>query len=255
MAQTRPHSRHGWTTRRHQRLTALAVVAVGGATLGGVLGYQSLTTDSPPAAAAATPRPHATSTTGTTSSGGAKADGPKAGGAKAGLHPGRGGTADDTREPAPAGADESEGESDSGYVSVFDDHAATVANLDPALHAALLRAATDAEKAGISFVVDSGWRSAADQAELLKDAVRQYGSEQEAEKWVATPETSEHVKGDAVDLGPVAARSWLARHGAAYGLCQVYANESWHYELRPDAAHDGCPAMYADPTHDPRMQQ
>jgi hypothetical protein len=29
----------------------------------------------------------------------------------------------------------------------------------------------------------------------------------------------------------------------------------WHYELLPDAIDDGCPAMYADPTHDPRMQQ
>jgi hypothetical protein len=26
-------------------------------------------------------------------------------------------------------------------------------------------------------------------------------------------------------------------------------------ELRPGAADRGCPRMYADPTHDPRMQQ
>lgn len=41
---------------------------------------------------------------------------------------------------------------------------------------------------------------------------------------------------------------------AKYGLCQIYENEAWHYELRPGAIDDGCPAMYADPTHDPRMQ-
>ena len=71
---------------------------------------------------------------------------------------------------------------------------------------------------------------------------------------MATPETSSHVSGDAVDIGPSAARSWLSAHGAGYGLCQVYRNEPWHYELRPGSSDFGCPRMYADPTHDPRMQ-
>lgn len=31
-----------------------------------------------------------------------------------------------------------------------------------------------------------------------------------------------------------------------YGLRQVFANEPWHYELRPELVRDGCPAMYAD---------
>ena len=51
------------------------------------------------------------------------------------------------------------------------------------------------------------------------------------------------------------AAEWLTEHGSAYGLCQIYANEPWHFELRPDAVLDGCPRTYADPTHDPRMQQ
>jgi hypothetical protein len=71
---------------------------------------------------------------------------------------------------------------------------------------------------------------------------------------VATPTTSAHVSGDAVDIGPFAATAWLSRHGAKYGLCQIYRNEPWHYELRPAAINAGCPPMYADPTHDPRMQ-
>jgi zinc D-Ala-D-Ala carboxypeptidase len=50
------------------------------------------------------------------------------------------------------------------------------------------------------------------------------------------------------------AAAWLKKHGAKYGLCQIYRNEPWHYELRPTAIKDGCPPMYADPTHDPRMQ-
>ena len=63
------------------------------------------------------------------------------------------------------------------------------------------------------------------------------------------------MSGDAVDIGPSDAAAWLSEHGAAYGLCQIYGNEPWHYELRPEAGDQGCPAMYADPTHDPRMQQ
>jgi LAS superfamily LD-carboxypeptidase LdcB len=106
----------------------------------------------------------------------------------------------------------------------------------------------------VDFVVDSGWRSAKYQEQLLQDAVSKYGSEREAARWVATPDTSAHVSGDAVDLGSDAA-AWLSEHGARYGLCQIYGNEPWHYELRPEAIHRGCPAMYADPTHDPRMRQ
>ena len=139
--------------------------------------------------------------------------------------------------------------------SVFDDAVPGVANLDPALLRALRRAATDAAEDGVQFVVDSGWRSAAYQDQLRREAVSKYGSEAEAARWVATSTTSAHVSGDAVDIGPAASASWLSAHGAAYGLCQSYANEPWHYELRPAAVDHGCPAMYADPTHDPRMHQ
>jgi hypothetical protein len=139
--------------------------------------------------------------------------------------------------------------------SVFDDEIPGVANLDADLLDALRRAATAADGDGVEFVVDSGWRSPEYQQHLLDEAVSQYGSEAEAARWVATPNRSAHVSGDAVDIGPVAASGWLSQHGAAYGLCQIYGNEPWHYELRPDAGDHGCPPMYADPTHDPRMQQ
>jgi hypothetical protein len=86
-------------------------------------------------------------------------------------------------------------------------------------------------------------------------AVSKYGSEEEAARWVATADTSAHVSGDAVDIGHSDATAWLSEHGAEYGLCQIYSNEPWHYELRPEAIDHGCPPMYADPTHDPRMQQ
>ena len=139
--------------------------------------------------------------------------------------------------------------------TVFDDAIPGVANLDPALLGALRRAATDAAGDGVEFVVNSGWRSPEYQERLLREAVAKYGSEAEAARWVATPDTSAHVSGDAVNIGPSDATAWLSEHGAGYGLCQIYGNEPWHYELRPDAIDHGCPPMYADPTHDPRMQQ
>ncbi|MGW4634620.1 M15 family metallopeptidase [Nocardia sp. NPDC004415] len=143
---------------------------------------------------------------------------------------------------------------DTPGATVFTDDIPTVTNLDPALLAALRQAATDASADGVEVVVTSGWRTAADQRRLLREAVAKYGSETEAARWVATPDRSAHVSGDAVDLGPTAATTWLSRHGAAYGLCQTYANEPWHYELRPSAVGQGCPDPYADPTEDPRMQ-
>ena len=130
-----------------------------------------------------------------------------------------------------------------------------VANLKPALLAALRRAATDAAVNGVRFLVDSGWRSPEYQEQLRREAVLKYGSDEEAARWVATPSTSAHVSGDAVDIGRSDATAWLSEHGARYGLCQIYANEPWHYELRPEAVDHGCPSMYADPTHDPRTQQ
>jgi zinc D-Ala-D-Ala carboxypeptidase len=139
--------------------------------------------------------------------------------------------------------------------TVFDDEVPGVAKLDPALLGALRQAATDAADDGVEFVVDSGWRSPTYQEQLLHEAVLKYGSEAEASRWVATPSTSAHVSGDAVDIGPSGATAWLSEHGAAYGLCQVYGNEPWHYELRSEAIYHGCPAVYADPTHDPRMQR
>jgi len=138
--------------------------------------------------------------------------------------------------------------------TLFDDGVPAVANLDPALRGALRQAATEAAVDGVRFVVNSGWRSAEHQGRLLREAIAKYGSKQEAARWVAIPTRSAHVSGDAVDIGPSDAAAWLSRSGARYGLCQIYGNEPWHYELRPEAGAHGCPPVYADPTHDPKMQ-
>src|ERR1044072_1820439 len=128
--------------------------------------------------------------------------------------------------------------------TVFDGEYPGVAKLDPGLLAALRRAAADA---GFDFPITSGWRSPEYQERLLQDAVSEYGSEAEAARWVATPDTSPHVSGDAVDIGPSDGAAGLSMHGAGYGLCPIYGNEPWHYELRPAAAHRGCPPTYGAP--------
>ena len=140
-------------------------------------------------------------------------------------------------------------------VTVFDNEYPAVARLEPALLRALRQAATDAARDRVEFYVDSGWRSPKYQEHLLQQAISKYGSEKEAARWVATPDTSAHVAGGAIDIGPANAVAWLSVHGAEYGLCRIYRNEPWHYELRPAAIDHGCPSMYADATHDPRMQQ
>ncbi len=136
--------------------------------------------------------------------------------------------------------------------TVFDNDIPGVAKLDSDLLGALRRAATDAADEGVDFYVDSGRRSPRYQERLLREAISKYGSEAEATRWLAAPNRSAHVSGDAVDIGPAGA-AWLSERGAAYGLCQIYANEPWHYELRPEAIAHGCPPTYSDPTQDPRM--
>jgi LAS superfamily LD-carboxypeptidase LdcB len=130
-------------------------------------------------------------------------------------------------------------------VSPFDTEHAAVANLDPALLQAVQAAATDARRAGVSMRITAGWRSERYQQALLDDAIREYGSEAEARRWVKTPQESSHVTGDAVDIGPASADKWLRQHGSDYGLCQVYSNEIWHFELATTPG-GRCPRMQSD---------
>lgn len=212
------------TAARRARSSSLAALVMGGAALFGVLAWQSLASSS---LSAASPLEF--------------------------LHgDGRPDTGTESELAVPGDLPR---QADQDEATVFDDEAPAVAKLDPALLAALRRAATDAAHDGVVPYVDSGWRSPAYQQQLLRDAISKYGSEEEAARWVATPNTSAHVSGDAVDIGPSEALPWMSKRGAEYGLCQIYRNEPWHYELRPEASKRGCPRMYADPTHDPRMQR
>jgi len=131
---------------------------------------------------------------------------------------------------------------------IFDVGQPTIGNLDPDLLEALESAARDAREDGVTLAVTSGWRSRAHQQQLYDDAVSTYGSEEEARRYVSTPDTSAHVTGDAVDIGPTEADDWLNRHGAAYGLCQMFANEIWHFELATSPGGE-CPEMLPDSSY------
>lgn len=160
----------------------------------------------------------------------------------------------DVRQGAGAPLSEADGLVPEG-TTVFDGGFPAVENLAPDLYNALRMATSDAADSGVGIMVTSGWRSRQYQEHLLQDAVLEYGSAPEAARWVATADTSSHVSGDAVDVGPAHAAAWLSEYGAGYGLCRIYANEPWHFELRPDARYYGCPAQYGDPREDPRLQQ
>jgi D-alanyl-D-alanine carboxypeptidase len=126
--------------------------------------------------------------------------------------------------------------------SPFDTSLPGVANLNPKLLKAIQDAANAAEQAGIKLHLTTGWRSKEYQEELLEKAIKRYGSREKASEYVASPEESHHVTGNAVDVGPTDADDWLNRKGARFGLCQTLANEIWHFELATTPG-GTCPPM------------
>lgn len=84
----------------------------------------------------------------------------------------------------------------------------------------------------------SGYRSEERQAELFRAAVKKYGSEQAARKWVAPPGKSHHNHGIAADMGGDLAL--LKRLAPQFGLRLPMSWEPWHLEpvdqpANPDA--------------------
>ncbi|WP_233213609.1 M15 family metallopeptidase [Mycobacterium hubeiense] len=130
----------------------------------------------------------------------------------------------------------------SATLSPFDVWDPAIGRLDPALLTAIQDAARAAAAEGVEIRITSGWRSPEFQVQLFDDAVRSYGSVDVARQYVQAPEVSQHVVGRAVDVAPIAADEWLIRNGARFGLCQIYANEIWHFELATDA-YGNCPPL------------
>jgi hypothetical protein len=131
---------------------------------------------------------------------------------------------------------------DGQVLTPFDVQNPAIGRLEPHLLAAIQNAANAASADGITMTITSGWRSPEFQQHLLDDAVQTYGSFDAARQYVQTPAMSKHVIGQAVDVGGVGADQWLIANGSRYGLCQIYANELWHFELATDAA-GVCPPL------------
>jgi D-alanyl-D-alanine carboxypeptidase len=124
----------------------------------------------------------------------------------------------------------------------FDVANPALAQLDPSLLNAIQDAARAAAAEGVDLRIMSGWRSKEFQQRLFDDAVSKYGSADIARQFVASPDVSKHVVGQAVDVAPIDADNWLIRNGAQFGLCQIYANELWHFELAVDQQ-GNCPPL------------
>lgn len=84
----------------------------------------------------------------------------------------------------------------------------------------------------------SGFRSKERQAELFADAVKRYGSEAAARKWVAPPGGSNHNHGEATDFdhgrefANTPAGKWVHANAEQFGLYFPMAHEPWHIEMK-----------------------
>lgn len=91
----------------------------------------------------------------------------------------------------------------------------------PDVAAAFDRMSAAATSAGLALVVNSGFRSDAEQAALFAAHPDPH--------WVAPPGHSLHRCATELDLGPPSAYSWLAAHARRFGFVQRYSWEAWHY--------------------------
>lgn len=134
-----------------------------------------------------------------------------------------------------------------GQVYAFADARASepeLAEVVPELRHAMEQAMVDAAREGVRIRVVSGGRSLAEQRQLYEKAIAEHGPAA-ADEWAVSPDQlSAHVKGLAVDVAPVEGTQWLRENGARYGLCQIYANEPWHFELKAQAG--VCPTLLPD---------
>ena len=113
--------------------------------------------------------------------------------------------------------------------------------------------AAAARAEGVGIVPISGFRSVAYQKNLFDRAVKRYGSEQKAARWVAPPGYSEHATGWALDLGDESQRTtdieqrfkstpaarWLSDNARRFGFelsfpprnSQGVNHEPWHWRF------------------------
>jgi Transglycosylase SLT domain/D-alanyl-D-alanine carboxypeptidase len=91
----------------------------------------------------------------------------------------------------------------------------------PDVAAAFDRMAAVAAKDGVTLIVNSGFRSDAEQAALF--------AANPDPRMVAPPGQSLHRCATELDLGPESAYGWLAGNATRFGFVQRYSWEAWHY--------------------------
>ena len=91
----------------------------------------------------------------------------------------------------------------------------------PDVGAAFDRMASAAAADGLVLIVNSGFRSDAEQAALF--------AANPDPTWVAPPGQSLHRCATELDLGPETAYGWLAANANRFGFVQRYDWEAWHY--------------------------
>jgi Transglycosylase SLT domain/D-alanyl-D-alanine carboxypeptidase len=96
----------------------------------------------------------------------------------------------------------------------------------PDVAAAFDRMAAAASTAGLSLIVNSAFRSDAEQAALF--------AAHPDPRWVAPPGHSLHRCATELDLGPESAYGWLAANAPRFGFVQRYSWEAWHYGYTAD---------------------
>ncbi len=91
----------------------------------------------------------------------------------------------------------------------------------PDVAAAFDRLAAASREAGLTLVINSAYRSDAEQARLF--------AQHPDPRWVAPPGQSLHRCATELDLGPAAAYGWLGAHGSRFGFVKRYSWEPWHF--------------------------
>ena len=91
----------------------------------------------------------------------------------------------------------------------------------PDVAAAFDRLAAAAGRDGHALLVNSAFRSDAEQAALF--------AANPDPRWVAPPGTSLHRCATELDLGPSSAYGWLAANARRFGFEQRYSWEAWHF--------------------------
>jgi hypothetical protein len=104
------------------------------------------------------------------------------------------------------------------------------------------RLAAAARRDGLALIVNSAYRSDAEQARLF--------AANPDPRWVARPGTSLHRCGTELDIGPSGAYGWLAANAPRFGFVKRYSWEPWHFGYSrgpaPCSAASGRPARPGD---------